>query len=133
MIPCPSARGPAPLRQSAGKEVAHCTGNFRGVSLQREVSSIKKAHDRARIVAFERLGTRRQEERIVFAPYSQETRFVGAEIRLEGWVKGDVALVLTKKVGLRFLGAGPAKEKVMKGIAAGGNKGGAGSAVGYFT
>src|SRR5262249_7843362 len=62
MIACQSAGGPPPLRQSAGKEAAHCTGNFGGVSPQREVSSIKKAHARAGIVAFEPLGTRRQEE-----------------------------------------------------------------------
>src|SRR5262245_40708823 len=81
--------------RSAGKKVAHCSGNFRGVGLQREVSGVKKAHDCVWVVAFERLGTRREEERIVLAPHGQEPRLMTAKILLESWVQRDVALVIT--------------------------------------
>src|SRR5262245_48743012 len=94
-------------RQSTGKEVAHRSGNFRGVGLQREVSGIKKAYDCVWVVAFERLGTGREEERIVLAPHSQETRLMRAEILLESWVQRDVALVITEQVELQLIGAGP--------------------------
>src|SRR4029453_4702851 len=110
-------------------EVAHCSGNFRGVGLQREVSGIKKAHDRAWIVAFERLGTHREEEWIVLAPHSQETRLVSAEILLESRVERDVALVITEQVWLQLIGAGPGQVKVIQGVAVGRNQGRVGYAV----
>src|SRR5262249_35244896 len=64
-------RGAEPrLGSSARQKVAHCSGNLRGVGLQREVSGIKKSHDRTWIVAFECLRTRREKEWIILAPYS---------------------------------------------------------------
>jgi hypothetical protein len=47
------------VAKSAAKEIPHCCGNFRGVGLQREVSSVHEAHDRVRHIASERLGTLR--------------------------------------------------------------------------
>jgi len=47
------------------KEGTHCRGNLGGVRLQREVPSIKKAHECIWNITLERLSTRRQEERIV--------------------------------------------------------------------
>src|SRR5215831_461036 len=96
----------------ARKELAHCSGNFRGMGLQREVSGIKKAHVCTWIVAFERLGTHREEERIVLTPYRQETRLVSAEILLEGWVEHDIALVITEQVELQLIGSRPSQVKV---------------------
>lgn len=54
---------------SAGKEVADCRRDLRGVGLQREMSGIEEAYDGVRDVPFERLSARRQEERIVLAPH----------------------------------------------------------------
>jgi len=51
-------RGRTQVARSASEEVAHCSGDVRGVGLQREVSGIEKSHERTRIVTFERLGTR---------------------------------------------------------------------------
>ena len=92
--------------QSATEEVAHCCGNFRSVGLQREMSGIEEAHDRVRNVALERLGTRRQKERIVLAPHGQQWRLAGAEILLESRVECDVALVIAEQVELQLIGGG---------------------------
>src|SRR5262245_66384668 len=93
------------------------------MGLQREVSGIKQAHDRPRIVAFERFGTHREEERIVLAPHSQERRLVGAEIVLESWVERNIALVITEQVKLQLIGAGPGQVKVIEGVAVVRNEG----------
>src|SRR5215813_12971321 len=91
---------------SAAEEVAHCGRNFRGVGLQREMSGIKKAHDRTGVFSFERLGTHREDERVVLAPHRQETRVAGAEIFLESWIERDIALVIAKQVELQLIGTG---------------------------
>ena len=59
---------------------------------QREVAGIDEPDDRIGNVALERLGTGRQEERIVLSPHSQERRLVSPEVLLKGRVERDVAL-----------------------------------------
>src|SRR5271156_5324976 len=85
---------------SVGEEFADGRGDLRGVRLQREMAGIEEADDRVRNVALERLGARRQEERIILAPHRQEARLVGAEIFLEDRVERDVALVVAEEVEL---------------------------------
>ena len=80
-------------------------------------------------VAFERLGARREEERIVLAPHRQETRLVSAEILLESWIERDIGLVVTEQVELQLIGAGPAQVEVIEGVAIGRNQGRVGYAV----
>ena len=62
------------------------------MGLEREMSGVEKAHDRARDVVLERLGARRQEERIVLAPRRQERRLVRAEVLLEGRINATLLL-----------------------------------------
>ena len=50
---------------------------------QGEVSGIKEANDRARVVPLERFGAGRQEEWIVLAPHRQEWRLVRTEVFLK--------------------------------------------------
>src|SRR3546814_3140144 len=82
--------------------------------LEREVTRVEERHRRVGIVAFERLRSRRQEERIVLAPDRQEWRLVGAEILLESRVERDVALIVAEKVELNLVGAGPCQVEVVE-------------------
>ena len=77
----------------------------------------------------ERLGARRQEERIVLAPHRQEGRLVGSEILLEGRVERDVALVVAEQVELQLVGAGPGQVEVVERIAVRGHRRRVGDAV----
>src|SRR5262249_48787504 len=122
MMAYPSAPGRAPLRSSQGNEGTDCAGNFQGVGLQREVSGIKKAHNRAWIVAFERLGTNREEERIVLAPYRQQRRLMAPETLVAGVGKCDVAVVISEEVELRVIGAGSGQVKGIERVAVGRNQ-----------
>ena len=61
--PTPS---PAP---SANQEIADALRDLERMGLEREMAGVEEAHGRSRIVALERLGARRQEERIVAAPH----------------------------------------------------------------
>jgi len=99
------------------KEVAHCSGDFQRVCLQREVSGIEEAHDRVRHITFESLGTHWEEERIVLAPHDKEGRLVGAEIFLETWVERDVALVIAEQVELYLIGPRSGQVGVIEGVA----------------
>ena len=82
------------------KKVADGGRDLRSVGFKREMPGVKKADDRIRDVPFERLRARRQEERVVLAPNREEGRLVGPEIRLEGRVERDVALVVAEQVEL---------------------------------
>src|SRR4029077_18993684 len=101
------ARGGRQLEGQRGKEVADRSGDLGGMRLQREMAGIEEADDRVRDIPFERLGARRQEERIVLAPYRQERRLTGAKIPLEGRIQRDVALVVAEQVELHLVRAGP--------------------------
>src|SRR5271156_2211374 len=88
------------------QEAANFRRDLRGMSLQREMSGIEEPHARIRHVALERLGARRQEERIVLAPHREAGRLVRAEVALEGRVERDVALVVAEQVELQLMRAG---------------------------
>jgi len=49
-------------------------GNFRDMGFQREMAGVEELHLGVRIVAPERLGSRRQEERVVPAPDREQRR-----------------------------------------------------------
>src|SRR5579862_4137814 len=105
VLPSMIVVGSDQVARSTGQEAANFGRNLRGVGFQREMSGIEEAHARLRQVALERLGTRRQEERIVLAPHREEGRLVRAEIALEGRVERDVALVVAEQVELRLIRA----------------------------
>ena len=104
---------------SLGKreEVADRCGDFRGVSLQRKVSGVEEPHDRIWHVAFERLGARGKEERIVLTPHRKKRRPVSAEIILERRVERDIALVVAEQVELHLIGAGSGHVEIVKRVA----------------
>src|SRR3546814_12790569 len=100
--PCPrSGRHGGSVGGSVCQEVSDARRNLAGMRLEREVTRVEERHRRVGIVAFERLRSRRQEERIVLAPDRQEWRLVGAEILLESRVERDVAFIVAEKVELR--------------------------------
>ena len=99
------------------QEIADGGRDLGGMGFQREMAGVEEAHDRLRHVALERLGARRQEERIVLAPHRQEGRLVGAEIVLEGRIERDIALVVAKQVELHFVGAGPGQVEIVERVA----------------
>ena len=76
----------------AGQELADRRADLVGVGFEREVAGIEEADLRLGQVALERLGARRDEERIVLAPDRQQRRLMLAEIGLEGGVERDVRL-----------------------------------------
>src|SRR5207248_7342269 len=82
--------------------------------LQREMPGVEKAHERFRNIAFEGLGTGREEEGIVLAPHREEGWLVGAEVRLEGRIERDVALVVAEQVELELVRARPGQVEVVE-------------------
>src|SRR3974377_1853490 len=86
------AQAQAQVAKSGAKEVPYCCGNFRGMGLQREVSGVEETHDRIGNIAFEPLGTLRQEERIVLAPHGQEKRLSGGGSPAEDLREGGTPL-----------------------------------------
>src|SRR5712672_4587327 len=65
------------------QEVADAFRDFAGMRFQGKVAGVEEANNRARNIALERLGTRRQKEWVVLAPHRQERRLVPAEVFLE--------------------------------------------------
>src|SRR6516165_7843633 len=82
--------------------------------LEGEVAGVEELHIGAWNVTPECLRARRQEERIMPAPHRQERWLVAAEIRLEGRIECDVALVVTEQVELHFCGPGPGQVKIIE-------------------
>src|ERR1700730_12148179 len=76
-------RGRVSVARSSLQEIPDAFGDFAGVRYEREVAGVEEADNRARIVALERLRTRRHKERIVLAPHRQKWRLVRAEVFLE--------------------------------------------------
>src|SRR5262249_21313193 len=87
------------------------------VSFKREVASVEEMNGRTGNIAFERLGTRRQEERIVPSPCRKEAWLVHPKIILKSWVERDVALVVAEQVELDFVGARTGQIKIVERIA----------------
>src|SRR6266511_3020809 len=102
------------VAESASEEIADGCRDLSGMRFKREVSGIKEADDRIGNVALERFGTRRQEERIVLTPYSEERRLVGAEVVLESRVERDVTLVVAEQVQLNLIGTGARQIEVVQ-------------------
>src|SRR5260370_38003877 len=86
------------------------------MSLEREGARVEELDERTGNVASERLGPRRQEERIVLSPCRKEAWLVRPEIILESWVERDVALVVAEQVQLEFVGAGAGQIKIIERI-----------------
>src|SRR5262245_35229911 len=73
---------------------------------QGEMAGVEEADDRIGYVPLERLGTGRQEERIVLAPNREEGWLVRAEIFMKGRVQRNIALVVAEQVQLDLIGTG---------------------------
>jgi hypothetical protein len=95
------------------EKIADDRRDFVAMRLERKVARIKEAHLRARDVAFERLRTRWQKERIVLTPHSQKRRLVLTKIALELGIQRDVALIISEEIELNFIGAGARQIKVV--------------------
>src|SRR5450432_2607699 len=87
------------------QEIADRRCDFTSMRFKREVTGIEEANDRARDVALERLGSRRQKKRIIFAPRRQERRLVRAKICLERGIESNIALKIAHQVELDLVGA----------------------------
>src|SRR5499427_3585084 len=98
-------RGP-PVADLGSEEGADRTRDLLDMCFQGEMASVEEADDRTGHVPLERLGTGRQEERIVLAPDREEGWLVRAEIVLEGGVQRDIALVVAEQVQLDLIGPG---------------------------
>ena len=94
---------------SVGEEVTDRCRDLTSMRFQREVAGVEEANNGVGNVALEGLRTRRQEKRIVLAPYGEEWRLVGAEVVLEGRIECDVALVVAEQIELDLVGAGRAR------------------------
>src|SRR5262245_856927 len=68
------------VAKSASEELPDHRGDLVTVRLEGEVAGVEEAHVSVRDITLERLGARRQEERVVLAPSCQERRLVLAKI-----------------------------------------------------
>src|SRR5262245_14850484 len=75
-------------------EVTDRHGDLSRMRLQREVARLEETDHCAWVVALERLGARRQEERVVLAPYREKRRPARAKVLLELRVQRNVAGVV---------------------------------------
>ena len=83
-------------------------------AFQGESAGVKEAHVSVWNVTLERLGARRQEERVVLAPSCQKRRLVLAKIGLEFGIQRDVAFVVPEEVELDFISTGRASSSILK-------------------
>src|SRR5712691_4597856 len=95
-----------PVADLGSEEVADRNRDLLDMRFQGEMAGVEEADDRTGHVPRERLGTGRQEERIVLAPDREEGWLVRAEIVLEGGVQRDIALVVADEVQLDLIGTG---------------------------
>src|SRR5262249_9089615 len=86
---------------------------------QREVARLEKVDHGTWDVALERLGARREEERIVLAPPRQERRPPRAEVLLELRIQRDIAGVVEEQVELDLVVAGPSEQRRVECVALG--------------
>src|ERR1700690_3824858 len=94
------------LLRCGDEEFADRRGDLGGMRFQREMAGVEEANHRTGNVPLEGLGTGRQKERIVLAPYRQQRRPVSAEVILESRIECDVALVVAEQIELDLVGAG---------------------------
>src|SRR5215475_163633 len=108
-----------PAAGVGGEELPDRDRDLLAMRFQCEMAGVEEADDRTGDVAFERLGTWREEERIVPAPERQEGWVVRSEVLLEGGVQRDVALVVAEQVQLDFIRTGTGQVEVVERIAIG--------------
>src|SRR5262249_16223963 len=125
---CSTCRASLEARQ----EIANCLSDLVTVRLEGEVAGVEEAHVSAWNVTLERLGTRRQEKRIVLAPSRQKWRPMLAKIGLEFGIQRDVAPVVAEEVELHFISARSCEIKVVERIPVRRNRGRVGDAVGVL-
>ena len=92
------------VANSVCEEVADLCCDLPCMGLEREMARVEVMDYGTGNIAPERLGTARQEKRVVLSPDCQETWLVSPEIVLEGRVKRDVALVVAQQVQLNLVG-----------------------------
>src|SRR5579875_2887353 len=85
--------------------------------LQQKVTGIDKVYLRIGVVAAKGLGSLRQEERIVVAPYGQRRRKVFAEVLVKPWVGSHIRFVVTKQVELNLIIARTVEKMLIERIA----------------
>src|SRR5262245_1835615 len=102
-----------------GAEVADRRRDLLRMCFQREVARPEKADHCIGNVSLERLGARRQEERIVLAPHREERRPPRAEVLVERRVQRDIAGVVEEQVELDLVIARPSEERRVERVALG--------------
>src|SRR6476660_7975826 len=78
------------------------------------MAGVEKMHFGVRIVALERLGARRQKERIVLAPYREQRRLALGKVSLELGIQGDVAGIVEEEIELDLVVAGAGKQRAVE-------------------
>src|SRR5262245_45543231 len=102
-----------------GEELPDRDRDLLAMRFQCEMAGVEEADDRSGHIAFERLGTGRQEERIVPAPDRQQGWLVRSEVLLESGVQRDVALVVAEQVQLDLVRTGTGQVEVVERIPVG--------------
>jgi hypothetical protein len=107
------------LSRMRAEEGTHRRSHLLNMGFQREVARIEELYLRVRIVPLVSLRSRRNEERIVFAPDGQQRRLCLAEILLKRGIKLYIVGVIQKQVELNIHIAGPRINPVIQRVALG--------------
>src|SRR6185312_1357895 len=99
------ARSSSGSGQFACQEIADVTSDFRAVRLEREVAGVQQMHFGIGNIFLVGQRTRRDEGRIILAPYRQQRWLMLTKILVEGRVGGDVVAVVVDQVKLDFVRA----------------------------
>src|SRR5262245_28168142 len=102
---------------SGPEEVPDRSRDLCAMCFEREVPRVEEVDDRTRNIALERLGARRQEERIVLAPHREQRRPVRAEVLVELRVQSDIARVVEEQVELDLVVAGTSEQRRVERVA----------------
>src|SRR5690349_20807370 len=87
-------------RNVLGQKVSDRRRDLACVGLECEVAGVEQPHLSVAVVALERLGTRREEERIVLAPHREQRRSVRTVVFVELRVPRDIAALIEEQVEL---------------------------------
>ena len=99
------------------QKVAYRRTDFRSVRFKSEVTGIEETDIRVRQVTAERLGTGRQEERIVSAPDCEQRWLVATEVGVEIGIGFDVGFIVAEEIELDFVDAWPCQKRVVERVA----------------
>src|SRR5262245_27813905 len=102
------------LQIQGSEEVPDRRRDLLDMRFQCEVAGVEEADDRTGNVPLERLGTGRQEKRIVLAPDRPAGRPVRPGVLVKGGVKSEVALVVAEQVQLDLIGTGAREVEVIE-------------------